>query len=458
MSKHWQISRRTLLRGIGTTMALPMLEAMAPSLARAARAAQAGKSPPLNRMVFIFVPNGKVMEDWTPAKDGPDYDLPPTLEALGDVRSEFSVLTGLGHANALALGDGPGDHARAAASYLTGAHPYKTGGRDICAGVSVDQFAAQHLGRVTRLASLEIGCDKTRNTGDCDSGYSCAYSHNISWYTEHMPMAKETNPRLLFERLFPASAGTSSEEAARRARYRKSVLDLVSEDAARLRGKLGAADRRKLDEYFSSIREIERRIERLVYVADQDSEEPLPEFDKPAGIPREYQEHVRITYDLLALALQMDLTRISTFMVGDESTNRSYRFIDVPDGHHYLSHHGGDQAKIDALRKINRWHIGEFARFIRKLKSMPEGEGSVLDNSMIVYGSGLADGNRHAHFNLPTLLAGHGGGTLAPGRHIRYPDKTPMANLFVALLERLNLKVKSFGDSTGPLPGLGELA
>lgn len=454
MSRQRYISRRAVLRGIGTVVALPALEAMVPGAGRAARAAAPAGKTPLNRMVFIVVPNGKVMEDWTPAKEGADYELPPTLAALEKVRDEFNVLSGLGHVNGLALGDGPGDHARAASSYLTGAHPYKTGGKDIRVGISVDQFAAQRIGRATRLASLEIGCDKSRNSGECDSGYSCAYSHNISWRTESSPMAKETNPKLVFERLFSGGRGADSPEAARRARYRKSVLDLVSEDAERLRGRLGSADRRKLDEYFTSVREIERRIEGLVYVADQDGEVPLPEVEKPAGVPQEYAEHVRLMYDMLALALQADVTRICTFMVGDESTNRQYRFLGVPDGHHYLSHHGGDKAKIDALRKINRWHVGEFARFVEKLRGMREGEGSLLDNAMIMYGSDLADGNQHGHLDLPTLMVGRGGGTIKTGRHIRFPKKTPMTNLFLSMLERMGVQADRFGDSTGKLTGL----
>ena len=455
MSRSVRLSRRTVLRGIGATIALPALEAMLP-IRKAASAATVSTQPSINRMLFILVPNGKIMEDWTPKAEGKGFELPYLLEPLQKVRDEINVLSGLGHANALALGDGPGDHARAAASFLTGKHPFKTGGKDIRAGISVDQLVAQHVGTKTRLPSLEIGCDKSRNSGDCDSGYSCAYNHNISWRTEHTPAPKETNPKLVFERLFSSRQDGMSEEAVKQARRRKSVLDLVSDDASRLRHNLGNGDQQKLDEYFTSIREVERRIDGLIFVKDSEATQPLPDAAKPEGIPREYAEHVRLMYDMLALAFQADATRVSTFMVADESSNRSYRFLEVPDGHHDLSHHGGDQAKIAALRKINHWHVGEFARFIEKLKVMREGEGSLLDHSMIVYGSDLADGNSHQHFSLPLILAGRGGGSIIPGRHIRFADRTPMSNLFVAMMQRMGMAANSFGDSTGPLPHLDD--
>lgn len=454
MSDRQGMSRRAVLRGLGTAMALPALEAMHPWFRRAAQAAERGAATPLNRMVFIFAPNGKVMEDWTPKDEGAEYTLSPLLEPLAGLREDFCVLSGLGHANGMALGDGPGDHARASASYLTAAHPFKTGGKNIRLGISVDQVAATQVGGATRLASLELGCDKPRNSGDCDSGYSCIYSHNVSWRTEYMPMPKEVDPRLAFDRLFAGNTEGLSAAAMQRSRYRQSVLDLVREDAARIRSRVGATDKRKIDEYFASVRDIERRIERLVYVRDEDAEQPLPSTPRPVGVPREYQEHVRIMYDLLALALQTDVSRISTFMVGHAGSNRSYKFLDVPDGHHGLSHHGGDKDKIAAIRKINHFHVGELARFLEKLRSMPEGDSTVLDHAMIVYGSGLGDGNRHDHLDLPVLLAGRGSGTIAPGRHLRYPARTPMANLFVSLLDRMGTRVDNFGDSTGRLQNL----
>lgn len=451
MSRSAPITRRSVLRGIGTALSMPVLEAMVPSVTRAAQAATSTADGAINRMIFIMVPNGKVMEDWTPAQEGAAFELPPLLQPLAAVRSELTVLSGLGHANALPMGDGPGDHARAAASYLTGVHPYKTGGKDIRTGISVDQLAAQRIGQLTHLASLEMGCDKSRNSGDCDSGYSCAYSHNISWRTAQSPAPKETNPRLVFERLFSSSSTGTPADSAQRARYRRSILDLVSDDATRLRGRLGVTDQRKLDEYFTSIRELERRIERLNQATNAPSDQPAPNFKLPEGPPRSYQEHVRVMYDLLALALQADVTRIATFMVADESSNRSYPFLDVSEGHHSLSHHGGEQAKIDALRKINHWHVGEFARFVQRLKAMPEGNGSVLDHAQIVYGSDLADGNRHDHLNLPVLLVGRGNRAISPGQHLRFPKRTPMCNLFVSMLRSMNLKADSFGDSTGAL-------
>ena len=442
-------------------MALPVLEGMVPWTARAGRSAEgaeaagASGSPGPNRMVFLFVPNGKVMQDWTPKTEGSDFELPHVLEPLAPVKDNLLVLTGLGHVNGLALGDGPGDHARAAGSYLTGAHPFKTGGKNIRLGVSVDQVAAREVGGATRLASLELGCDKGRNAGVCDSGYSCVYSNNISWRTEYMPMAKETNPRRVFERLFSSGPEDGDDEGAvRRRRYRKSVLDLVSQDANQLRKRVGGNDQRKIDEYFSAVRDIELRIERLNRADGEGDDWPEPDMEKPAGVPKKYVDHVRIMYDLLAVALQTDVTRIATFMLGNAGNNRPYKFLDVREGHHSLSHHGNDKKKIAALRKINRFHVTELARFLETLGSMREGDGSVLDNAMIAYGSGLGDGNRHEHVGLPMLLAGGGAGSLQPGRHVRYPSRTPMANLFLALLERMGVACDEIGDSTRPVPHL----
>jgi hypothetical protein len=441
-----RLSRRTVLSGIGAGIALPWLESMAP--ARLLSPSAVG-SP--RRMLFLYVPNGAHMALWTPASEGSDFALPPTLEPLAPLRSEVLVLSGLAHDGAQAHGDGPGDHARACACFLTGAHPAKTDGAGLRAGISVDQAAAAAIGNKTRFRSLEVGCEGGAQSGPCDSGYACAYSTNLSWRTPQTPAAKEVDPRLVFERLFgdgdEAGLGESREERARR---RTSLLDFALEDAARLRGKLGADDRRKLDEYLHGIREIERRIER----AEGETAASKPPPARPAGIPPDYGEHARLLLDLVAIALQADLTRIATFSFANEGSNRSYAQIGAPEGHHDLSHHGGDTEKLAKLGAINRFHVEHLAQLLARLAGMKEGEGSVLDASMVVYGSGISDGNRHNHDELPILLAGRGGGTIAPGRHVRHPGGTPACNLYLSLLDRMDVELPAFGDSTGRLTGL----
>jgi hypothetical protein len=441
-----KISRRTVLRGLGTAMALPWLEAMGPA---AAFAGGSDKKPPL-RMAFLYVPNGVHMPDWTPQAEGSDFELPKILEPLKEFKDDMLVLSGLAQHNAFALGDGGGDHARSLACFLTGTHPVKTDGANIKAGISVDQVAAKRLGHLTRLPSLEIGCERGAQAGNCDSGYSCAYSSNISWRSESMPMAKEVNPRLVFERLF--SNDISGEVGARRARYRASILDFVSEDAQQLRRRLGHDDRRKVDEYLGSIREIERRIA----AAEQHKHEKVetPDYPVPEGVPADYKEHVRLMCDMLALAFQGDVTRISTFVFANEGSNRSYRFLEVPEGHHDLSHHGGDPKKHAKIRVINRFHVEQLAYLLGKLKATPEGDGTVLDHTMLVYGSGIGDGNRHNHNELPILLIGKGGGTIKTGRHVKYPKDTPLNNLYLSMLDRLGVPTSKLGDSNGRLNSL----
>lgn len=446
MSRSRSIPRRTFLKGAGAALALPWLEIMRPAALPAAEAL-AGK-PPV-RMAFIFVPNGVIQADWKPKTEGADYTLPWTLQPLASHKQDLLVLSELTQDNGRAKGDGAGDHARAASSFLTGAHPVKTAGADIRVGMSVDQLAASRLGDLTRLPSLELGIEAGRNAGNCDSGYSCAYSSNISWKTPTTPMAKEINPKLVFERLFGADEA-DPKERARRDAYRQSILDLVADDARRLQNRLGKTDRRKLDEYFTSVREVEQRIARSAQaIADRPED-----FTLPDGVPREFQEHVRLMYDLLVLAFQTDTTRIATFMVGNAGSNRAYTMIDVKEGWHSLSHHGNDKAKTDQLKKIDRYNIEQFAYFLQRLKSVKEGDGTLLDNSMIVYGSGLGDGNRHSHHDLPILLAGRGGGRIQSGRHIRYAPETPMNNLFLTMLDILGADVEKFGDSSGRLPRL----
>lgn len=448
MNRSWHISRRTALRGLGAAVALPMMNAMAPVQTFGATAA--AELP--KRMAFLFVPNGVNLDHWTPKQEGFGYDLPSILEPLQNVRYDVSVLTGLTHDKGRANGDGAGDHARSASVFLTGAQPRKTSSGNIRSGVSVDQAAAEQIGAATKFASLEIGCEGGSSTGSCDSGYSCAYSNNISWSSETTPVAKETNPREVFERLFGDGSKTGTNIKEERLALRRSLLDYVSEDARRLQKNLGKQDQRKLDEYLSAVRSIEKRIESSETDTEQD--ESVVSYEKPAGVPKDFGEHMRLMSDMMVLAFQSDLTRITTCMFGRAGSNRSYRMVDVPDGHHDLSHHGGNPEKLEKIRRINRFHMQQFAYFLERLKSVPEGDGTLLDQCMIVYGSGLSDGNRHNNENLPVLLAGQGGGTIVPGRHIKYAEETPMTNLYMSMLDRVGVKIPYLGDSTGSLPGL----
>lgn len=440
------ISRRTLLRGLGVSLALPILEAMGP---RSLFAAEAPMAPV--RMAFLYVPNGMNMENWTPAAEGPNYSLAKTMEPLADLRSQFNVLSGLTQQKAFANGDGGGDHARALATFLTGTQARKTDGADIRAGVSVDQLAAIELGKHTRFPSLEIGCDPAAISGNCDSGYSCAYSSNISWKSESQPVPKEVNPKLVFERLFSnGRAGESAAARARREKYSQSVLDFVSEDAKRLTDKLGGADRRKMDEYLTAVREIEQRIAKSHRVGDQ----PEVAAKKPSGVPSDYADHIKLLGDLMVLAFQTDTTRVATFVFANEGSNRSYPFIGVPDGHHDLSHHESKEEKLAKIQKINQFHTEQLGYVLRRMTEVREGERSLLDNSMVIFGSGIGDGNRHNHDDLPILMAGRAGGSIQTGRHIRYESGTPMTNLYLTMLDRVGAKVESLGDSNGRLARL----
>jgi hypothetical protein len=436
-----------------------MLDAMAPGAgARAFGAATsvAASSSPV-RMAMFFLPNGMCMEDWTPAKVGADFELPPTLKALEPLKNQVSVLSGLALDNARAKGDGPGDHARSAAAFLTGAHPYKTAGKDIKLGVSVDQLAAKTVGTQTRLPSLEVGLERGAMAGNCDSGYACAYSSNISWSSETTPVPKEVNPSAVFDRLFgPRNEREAAEGRAKRLRYRKSILDFVADDAKRLGRDLGRDDQRKLDEFQTSVREIEQRVERdRQRQAEARALSKVPDVKLPDEVPDDAAEHFRLMADMLVLAFQMDLTRVSTFMVASDGSDRTYRQIGVTEGHHSLSHHGNNKDKIDQIRKIDKFHVEQFAYFLKRLSEIKEANGkSVLDNSMVMFGCGIGDGNRHNHNDLPVLLAGGGGGTVTPGRHLQYEKNTPLCNLYVSMLERVGAKVDRFGDSTGPLANL----
>jgi hypothetical protein len=398
-------------------------------------------------MAFVYIPNGANMEDWTPKQAGPDFELPYILEPLKPYQGDLQVISGLAHDKARPNGDGPGDHARASASFLTGCQARKTAGADIRVGVSVDQIAAAGIGRQTRLPSLELSCDKGRSAGECDSGYSCAYQFNLSWRTETTPMPPEVDPRVVFERLFANDLAAEVEESrAKRNLYRKSILDLVLEDANSLKARLGQNDRRKLDEYLTAVRELEQRIAQADQFAAVRADLP-----KPDGIPPAYEQHLRLMYDLLAVAFQTDSTRIATFIVSHDGSNRPYPFIGVPEGHHDLSHHGQDAAKKQKIARINRFHVEQFAGFLGRLKSIGEGEGTLLDHCQIVYGGAIGDGNAHNHDNLPILLVGRAGGALRPGRHLRLGRETPMTNLYLAMLDRMDVPAERVGDSTGRL-------
>lgn len=448
------LSRRTILRGMGTAVALPFLDAMAPAFANPRR--NPAQAPV--RMAFVYVPNGIIMQSWTPETVGRGFELTPVLQPLARHRERILVLSGLSQINGRALGDGPGDHARAAASYLTGVHPKKTDGADIRNGISVDQVAAQAIGHKTRFASLELSCEHGGMVGNCDSGYSCAYSNSVSWRSENTPMPPEVNPRLVFERLF----GSGDElldpaTRAKRQRYQKSILDFVREDTEKLNRELGAGDRRKLDEYLYAVREIEQRIAKAEKESADRGPSPTPEFDAPAGIPAEFADHAKLMFDLMAVAFQTDVTRIATLMLGREGSNRTYREIEVPDPHHGISHHRGDEEKVAKLVQINQYHTQLFAGLIDRLAAIQEGDGTLLDSLALVYGSGLSDGNKHWHHDLPVMVAGGGAGLFHPGRHVRYPDETPMNNLFLSILDRMDVHPESLGDGTGKLEGLSDL-
>jgi hypothetical protein len=435
---------------MGALMALPMLEAMQPQSVFGATAAE----KPTVRIAFLAIPNGVNVEAFTPNKEGTDWELPPTLEPLAKFRNDINVFSGLTLNGGRALGDGAGDHARSAASFLTGAHPVKTAGADIKNGQSIDQAAAERIGHLTRFASLELGIERSAQAGNCDSGYSCAYSSNISWRNETSPLAKEIDPRAVFDRLFGVEERAEmAKNRAKRDKYKKSVLDFVLEDAKSLHNKLGISDQRKLDEYLYAVREVEQRLVRVEKLGTPKDDES-PNYPRPAGVPRDFGEHVRLMFDLMVLAFQTDQTRIISFMYANEGSNRSYAPVEVTEGHHELSHHGRNKEKLDKIARIDRYHMAEFAYLLERLASVEENGARLLDNCMVMIGSGLGDGDRHNHDNLPIVLAGRGGGTITTGRHIKYPQETPLTSLYVSMAQRVGAQMDKFSDSNGPLPGL----
>jgi hypothetical protein len=429
---------------MGAAVALPFLDAMAPALA----SSRIPGGKPI-RMGFVYVPNGIDMRYWDVDYEGPLKELPRILQPLEPFKQDILLMGNLTHNNGRALLDGAGDHGRCCGAYLTGVQPRKSA-VDIKCGISCDQIVANEVGMHTRFPSLELGIEDARQAGNCDSGYSCAYTNNLAWRSETQPMPPILNPRELFERLFGKDAHLSPEARAQRFQFRKSILDFISDDTRKLQGDLGPTDRRKLEEYLSSIREIERQIQK----AENDNEQIDPGLNKPYGVPADFAEHFKLMTDMLTVALQADLSRVFTFLVTREGSSRPYREIGIRDGHHPLTHHRNDEEMMEKVAQINVYHMQQFAAWVEKLKSIKEADGTLLDNSMIVYGAGLEDGNRHTHDNLPTLIAGRAGGKILPGRRTVYRKETPMSNMFLSMMDNMGVHTEHFGDSTGRLGGL----
>lgn len=439
--------RRSFLRGLGAGIALPAFQSILPANVSAVPTALAQSGVPL-RMAFVYFPNGAIQETWWPEAEGKDFKLSPTMEPLNNVKKYIQVLGELDHINATAGPDGAGDHARANATFLTGMRARKTDGSNIEVGTSVDQVVAQNIGHLTRFPSLELSCDGVRKAGSCDSGYSCAYQYNISWSSSTTPMTPEANPRLVFERLFGAGGiGERKQNYLLRQQNQKSIIDFVLDDAHSLEKQLSKHDQEKLDEYLTGVRSIEKRIE---HSENHDFEEP--HIETPEGIPADYGLHMDIMYDMLALAFQTDSTRVATLLLAGDGTNRAFPQIGISEGHHYLSHHQRNQEKIDKIKQIDVYYMTYFAKFLEKLDQLKDVDGnSVLHNSMIVYGCGNSDGNRHTHTNLPVVLAGAAGGTMETNRYVKAGDK-PMSNLFLSMIDRMGVEgLQRFGDSDGRL-------
>jgi hypothetical protein len=443
------ISRRTVLRGLGTTVALPLLDAMVPALTAAVNT----PAKPIRRLGVIYHPNGVIYQNWLPKGVGTEFEFSRILSPLEPFRDKLVVVTGLACQPAEALGDGGGDHSRASGSYLTGVHVKKSDsvvGNDI----SMDQIAAKALERETQLSSLQLTTDENSLVGACDVGYSCAYSSTLSWLTPTLPLMAENNPRVVFERLFGSSDSTDSRVRASRLRQDRSILDSVADRVRQLQRKLGPTDNMKVNDYLASLRDVERRIQK----AEEQSAKEVPDVDRPAGIPDGFDPHVKLLYDLQLLAYQSDLTRVITFMYGREQTGRSYPQVGVNEPHHQLSHHQNDPAKLEKCTKIQTYHVKLFAEYLEKLRSTPDGDGSLLDHVILLYGAGISNSDRHTHGPLPTLVLGGGAGTIKGGRHLVYPDDTPLTNLHVTLLDKMGVPAEKLGDSTGRFKELSELS
>ena len=441
------LPRRTFLRGVGAILALPLLDAMVPALSGiSGRVVE-----PVRRLGWVYIPNGMVMHSWTPPADTA-LDLSTTLSPLASFRDQMVVVSGLAQPQAEALGDGNGEHTRATATWLNGVHPRETEGADVRAGITADQIAAAQLGRTTPLPSLELAIDRDFLVGNCENGYSCIYMNTISWRAPTTPLPMENNPRVVFERLF----GEGGSPTARRAQFRKdrSILDAISDDLARLQRDVGPGDRARVTQYLDAVRAIERRIQ-----LSELSETALPALDRPVGIPDSYAEHVTLMFDLTALAYQADITRVFTFMLGRELNGRAYPEVGIPDSHHGLSHHRDDPEKLAQLTKINTYHVTLFKHFLETLATTPDGDGSLLDHSLLMYGAALSDSNKHLHYDLPIMMVGGSGGQLQGGRHLQYPRDTPMTNLLASQLDKAGIALDDgLGDSTGRLTELTRLA
>ena len=432
---HKRIPRRTVLRGIGASLALPLLDGMIPALT----ALQNTAARPVRRFGVVYVPNGMAMGSWTPAAEGANFELTPILQPLAAFKDQMTVVAGL---------SGPpsngGVHASASTRFLTGISAARSE-YDLQAGMSIDQIIAQEAGRHTQLASLELALDSREVSGSCDVGFACAYTNTIAWRSERTPLPMENNPRVVFERLFGHSGSTSPSVRLARIQRQRSLLDSVSGTVADLGRELGARDRARLDEYLDAVRDVERRIQK----AEEQSAQQLPVVDQPPGIPTSYEEHARLMFDLQVLAYQSDLTRVSTFMLARELSGRTYPEIGVADAHHPTSHHKDERELIAKIAKINVYHTTLFSHFVDKLRKTPDGDGSLLDHTMLIYGAGMSDSNRHDPNNLPLLLVGGAGGQLKGGRHIKYEGNPPMANLLLTLMDKIGMPLDKIGNSTG---------
>jgi Protein of unknown function (DUF1552) len=432
------IPRRTVLRGLGATVALPLLDGMVPALTALAQT----PARPINRFGVMYVVNGMIMENWTPAAEGATYELTPTLAALAPFRDQVSVLSGL--ACVPTPGRPGGAHAKASTRFLTDVSP-PTSETWLDAGVSVDQLIARDAGQHTQLASLELAIESGETAGACDVGFACPYTNTISWRSANTPLPTENNPRVVFERLFGDSVSTDPKARRARIAQDKSVLDSVIQEAATLKGSLGQSDRIKIVEYLDAIRDVERRIQR----AEEQSARELPIVEHPAGVPATFDDHVQLMCDLQVLAYQADLTRVVTFMLGREFSGVTYPQIGVPDAHHPITHHQQEPEKIVKVAKINAYQVTKFAYLLERMRATPDGDGSLLDHATLIYGTGMGDCNAHDPRNIPVLLAGGGAGHLKGGRHIRYPKETPLANLHLTLLDKFGVNLDRIGDSTG---------
>jgi hypothetical protein len=444
------LDRRMFLRGIGTAMALPLLDSMIPAMA----ATRLSPAKPAIRMAFCYVPNGIIPKDWLPKTVGAGFEFMPTMKSLEPFRDKVVVLSNLAQINGRALGDGAGDHARAGATWLTGVHPKKTEGADIHAGISADQIAAKSLSNATQFGSLELGLEENYLAGGCDSGYSCAYTNTISWRGPTTPNPAEISPRAVFERLFGDGESTDSKSRLAHMAQDRSILDFVRGDVARLTPGLGNRDKGKLDEYLDSIRDIERRIQKA---EQQSATMKIPVMERPVGIPETFEEHAKIMSDLMVIAFQTDMTRVITLMMAREGSNRSYREINIPDGHHSVTHHQLDPEKIAKTQKIDELHLRAFSYLVKRLNETPDGDGTLLDHTMLLYGSSIRDGNVHDHHDLPLVLVGGTSASIKGGRHLRYKPETPMNNLLLTMLDKAGVPAETLGDSTGKADQLSEV-